>query len=104
MNVRQQEIKACDDPELRLESSIPELLKECNMQPTPFDPTRVRAMKAAGHTIAEICAVFNISAGLVQKCTARTRLDKMLRQKADEISKRLQKSSIPANEPLVIQK
>jgi hypothetical protein len=71
----------------QMDSSVPELLKEVNASPTPFDPTRVRAMKSAGYTVAQICAVFNITAGLVQKCTS-TRLDKALRKSDRELAEK----------------
>ena len=84
MSVRQQLIN-CGAEETQLESSVPQLLKEINAQVTPFNPTRVRAMKSAGYTVAEICAVFNITAGMVQKCTS-TRLDKALRKSDRELA------------------
>src|ERR1700730_11379587 len=75
-----------------LETNDSELLKTANAKATPFDPSRVRMMKASGHTIAEICAVFNISVGMVDLCVS-TRLDKAL-QKSDreQAAKKLQKS------------
>jgi hypothetical protein len=108
MSVRHQLLN-CGGEEIQLPSSVPQLLKEINAQVTPFDPARVRAMKSAGYTVAEICAVFNITAGMVQKCTF-TRLDKALRQSDREQRQRsrevqkLQKSTIPLNEPGVISK
>jgi len=86
-----------------LETNDSELLKTANAKATPFDPSRVRMMKASGHTVAEICAAFNISVGMVSLCCS-TRLDKALRQSEWKGQLELKKSIIDPREPAVILK